>query len=110
MHLHDIYSCAVVLFMLLGIRLHIMCPTPSTWKVRSGEMVKRGLAALCLSCSLVKKKVNRSDDDTQVVSCHHYLVVFHLFVEQLVSCLLLISTLVCMHNLCNLKIGHYTVA
>ena len=30
-------------------------------------------------------QVNCSDDDAQVISCHCYLVIFHVFVEQLTS-------------------------
>ena len=40
-------------------------------------------AVLCLSIHDSTSKVNRLGGDVQVISCHHYLVVFHPFVEQL---------------------------
>ena len=45
-------------------------------------LVRRRCAVLCLSVHESASKVNRSGGDTQVVSCHRYLV-FHPFVEQL---------------------------
>ena len=40
-------------------------------------------AVLCLTVYGSASEVNCSCGDAQVVSCHHYLVVFHPFVEQL---------------------------
>ena len=70
----------------LGICMRIVCLTRSTWKVRNGEalegLVRRHRAVLRLSVHESTSGVNRSGDDTQVISCHRYLV-FHPFVEQL---------------------------
>ena len=56
------------LFMLLGICLHIMCLTPSTWNVWSAKMVKCGRddALLPTAYSIHKSasEVNRSGADT----------------------------------------------
>ena len=46
-------------------------------------LASRRRAVLRLSVHESTSKVNRSSGDAQVVSCHRYLVVFHLFVEQL---------------------------
>ena len=46
-------------------------------------LARRHRAVLRLSVHESASEVNRSSDDTQVVSCHRYLVVFHPFVEQL---------------------------
>ena len=46
-------------------------------------LARRCRAVLCLSVHESVSEVNRSGGDAQVVSCHRYLVVFHLFVEQL---------------------------
>ena len=46
-------------------------------------LARRRCAVLCLFVHESASEVNRSGDDTQVVSCHRYLVVFHPFVEQL---------------------------
>ena len=46
-------------------------------------LARRRRAVLHLSVHESASKVNRSGGDTQVISCHHYLVVFHPFVEQL---------------------------
>ena len=76
---------------ILGIRMCIMCLKPSTWKVQSDKMVKlkhcRNDAVLSSAYPVhgSASQVNRLGADTQVVSCHHYLVVFHPFVEQLTA-------------------------
>ena len=69
---------------ILGIRMCIRCLTQSTWKVRMVKLealAKRRCAVLRLSVHESASEVNRSDGDTQVISHHHYLVVFHAFVE-----------------------------
>ena len=95
------------LFMLLGICLCIMCLTLSMWKVRSDKMAKRSRDDAMLASTYPVQgsasEVNHLGANTQVVSCHRYLVVSHLFVEQLASRLLYISTIVCMCILHNLK-------
>jgi len=67
--------------------MRIMCHTPSTWKVGLNEMAKRGWDNTVLSSTNPVQRsageVNRSDADMQVVSCHSYLVIFHLVFEQL---------------------------
>ena len=77
----------ILIWSLLGIHVCIMCLRPSMWKVQSDEMTKLGWDNTMLSSAYPihgsASEVNRSDADTQVVSCHCYLVVFHLFVEQL---------------------------
>ena len=50
---------------------------------RSLALARQRRAVLCLSVHGSASKVNGSGCDTQVVSCHRYLVVFHPFVEQL---------------------------
>ena len=59
-----------------------MCLTPSTWKVRSDEMMKvearsRQHCAAPYPVHRSASKVNRSGADAQVVSYHCYLV-YHL--------------------------------
>ena len=46
-------------------------------------LARRCRAVLRLSVHKSANEVNRSSGDAQVVSCHHYLVAFHPFVEQL---------------------------
>ena len=46
-------------------------------------LVRRRRAVLRLSIHKSASEVNLSGGDAQVVSCHHYLVIFHPFVEQL---------------------------
>ena len=86
------------LFMLLGIRLCIiMCLTTSTWKQNwiGKAQSRQYCAALPISRSRVSaSKVNRSGAEAQVISCRRFLAVFY--------------PIVCMHNLCNLKITHYS--
>ena len=48
-------------------------------------LVRRHRAVLCLSVHGSASEVNRSGGDTQVVSCHCYLVAFHPSVEQLTT-------------------------
>ena len=63
--------------------MRIMCLTPGTWKVWSDEMVKHGRDYAVLSSAYPvygSASDNHSEVDAQVVSCHHYLVIF---VEQL---------------------------
>jgi len=71
----------------LGIRMHIRCLTRSTWKVRNGESQSAGETMPCcpppVSVHKSASEVNHSGGDVQVISCHHYLDVFHPFVEQL---------------------------
>lgn len=71
----------------LGIRMCIMCLMLSMWKVLLDEMVKHSLDNTMLFSAYPihgsASEVNCSDANTQIVSCHHYLVVFHLFFEQL---------------------------
>ena len=72
---------------ILGIRMCIMCLTQSTWKVQSDEMVKlkhcRNDAVLSFAYPIhgSASQVNRLGADMQVVSCHHYLVVFILLLS-----------------------------
>ena len=64
--------------------MRIRCLTRSTRKVRNGKaLVRQCCAVLRLSVHESASEVNRSGGDMQVVSRHHYLVVFHPFVEQL---------------------------
>ena len=42
-------------------------------------------AVLCLSVHGSASEVNCSGSDVKVVSCHHCLVIFHSFVEQLTA-------------------------
>ena len=80
-------SVSSVYARLLGICMHIMLLTPSMCKVRNGEVqLRRVTSAYPVHGSA--SEVNHSDADVQVLSRHHYLVVFHLFVEQLINCLL----------------------
>ena len=106
-------SLKLYLFMILGICLRIMCLMPSTWKVQSNEIAKRGRDDAMLASTYPVQgsasEVNHSGADAQVVSCHRYLVISHLFVEKLASRLLYISTIVCMCILRNLKM-HTIVA
>ena len=76
---------------ILGIHMCIMYLTQSTWKVQSDEVVK---LEHCRNDTMLSSaypvhgsvtQVNRLGADMQVVSCHHYLVVFLLFVEQLTA-------------------------
>ena len=46
-------------------------------------LARQHRAVLRLSVHESAREVNLSGGDAQVVSCHHYLVVFHPFVEQL---------------------------
>ena len=70
---------------ILGIRMRIRCLTRSTWKVRNGDRSSKRWrrAVLRLPVHESASEANRSGGDTQVVSCHRYLIVFHPFVEQL---------------------------
>ena len=64
----------------------IRCLTRSTWKVQIAKLealARRRHAVLRLSIHESASEVNHLGGDAQVVSCHHYLVVFHPFVEQL---------------------------
>ena len=64
--------------------MHIM---RSTWKVRNGETQSTVKMTPCCPPPIPlhgsASEVNSSSADAQVVSCHHYLVIFHPFVEQL---------------------------
>ena len=89
------YSCKV---MLLGICLCIiMSLTPSTWKQMNWQSTVETI--LCcpppISRSRVSaSKVNHSGAEAQVISCRRFLAVFY--------------PIVCMRNLHNLKITHYS--
>ena len=69
--------------------MRIMCLTQSTWKVRSNKMAKLkhcqddAVLSSAYPVHRLASEVNHSGADMQVVSCHHYLVVFHCFVEHL---------------------------
>ena len=51
--------------------------------VKLVALARRPRAVLRLSVHESASEVNRSRGDAQVVSCHRYLVIFHIFVEQL---------------------------
>ena len=64
----------------------------STWNVQLDKIAKRGRDNAILSSTYPVQgsasEANRSDADAQVVSCHCYLVIFHLLPEQLANCFL----------------------
>ena len=67
----------------------IMCLQPEHMQTSIGrngeEWWRQCCAVLAYLVHGSASKGNRSDDDAQVISCHRYLVIFHLFVEQLTS-------------------------
>ena len=94
----NLTAVQLYLFMILGICLRIMCLMPSMWKVQSNEIAKRSRDDAMLASTYPVQgsanEVNHSGANIQVVSCHRYLVISHLFVEELASRLLYISTIV----------------
>jgi len=98
-------SLKLYLFMLLGICLCIMCLMPSTWKVRSDKLAKCGWDDAMLASTY---PVHRSA--SQLLRCWRTSCLLSLLSCRLSSLFLeqepfSISTIVCMHNLCSLKIG-----
>ena len=66
--------------------MHIRCLSGAHGKFEMAmlkALVRQRRAVLCLSVHESVSEVNHSGGDTQVVSCHRYLVGFHRFVEQL---------------------------
>ena len=67
-----------VIIYILGIRMRIMCLTRSTWKVQNGEARSAVEMTPCCPPPIPlhgsASEVNSSSADTQVVSCHCYVV------------------------------------